>query len=238
MFVLIVGGGKVGLNTARQLIQLGHEIVLVERRAVRFAAISQVIGEEYLVFGDGTEIWVLERAGIGRADMLVAVTGDDEDNIIISQIAEQKFGVPKVVARVNNPFNQPTFDLLGIQNTVSATTGMLNLIMHELPTHKFVHLMSLRREKLELVELEIGKSSPFANSLVQDINLPEGVLLAAILRDGEALVARGSSEIMPGDYVLCLLPKDQETALLHEFLPDEEAERVREACEIEVPEDE
>lgn len=238
MFVIIIGGGKVGLNTARQLILLGHEIVLVEQRAARYAAISHVIDEEYLVFGDGTEIWVLERAGIGRADMLVAVTGDDEDNIIISQIAEQKFGVPKVVARVNNPFNQPTFDLLGIQNTVSATTGMLNLIMHELPTHKFVHLMSLRREKLELVELEIGKSSPFANSLVQDINLPEGVLLAAILRDGEALVARGSSEIMPGDYVLCLLPKDQETALLHEFLPDEEAERVREACEIEVPEDE
>ena len=237
MFVIVVGGGKVGLNTARQLILLGHEIVLVEQRAARYATIAQFIDEEYLILGDGTEIWVLERAGLGRADMVVAVTGDDEDNIIISQIAEQKFGVPKVVARVNNPFNQPTFDLLGIQNTVSATTSMLNLIMHELPTHKFVHLMSLRREKLELVELEIPKASPFANMLVQDINLPEGVLLVAILRDGDALMARGSSQILPGDYVLCLLPKDQETPLLHEFLPDEEAERVRGACEIEVPDE-
>lgn len=237
MFVLIVGGGKVGLNTARQLIQLGHEIVLVERRAVRFAAISQVIGEEYLVFGDGTEIWVLERAGIGRADMVVAVTGDDEDNIIISQIAEQKFGVPKVVARVNNPFNQPTFDLLGIENTVSATTGMLNMIMHELPTHKFVHLLSLRHEKLELVELEIGESSPFANTLVQDIDLPEGVLLVAILRAGQALVARGHSEILPGDYVICLLPPDQESELLKVFLPDEEALRVKEAAELDISEE-
>lgn len=234
MFVLIVGGGKVGLNTARQLIQLGHEIVLVEQRSTRFAAIAQTIGEEYLVFGDGTEIWVLERAGIGRADMVVAVTGDDEDNIIISQIAEQKFGVPKVVARVNNPFNQPTFDLLGIQNTVSATTGMLNLIMHELPTHKFVHLLSLRREKLELVELEIEDTSPFANTLVQDINLPDGVLLVAILRDGAALVARGHSEIMPGDYVICLLPPDKERELLEVFLPDEEAHRLQEACELEI----
>jgi trk system potassium uptake protein TrkA len=235
--VLIVGGGKVGLNTARQLIQLGHEIVLVERRAVRFAAIGQVLGEEYLVFGDGTEIWVLERAGIGRADMVVAVTGDDEDNIIISQIAEQKFGVPKVVARVNNPFNQPTFDLLGIENTVSATTGMLNMIMHELPTHKFVHLLSLRHEKLELVELEIGESSPFANTLVQDIDLPDGVLLVAILRAGQALVARGHSEILPGDYVICLLPPDQERELLRVFLPDEEALRVQETSELDISEE-
>ena len=234
MFVLIVGGGKVGLNTARQLQQLGHEIVLVEQRKTRFDLIEEELGQECLVFGDGTEVWVLEKAGIGRCDMVVAVTGDDEDNIIISQIAELKFGVPKVVARVNNPFNQPTFDLLGIQNTVSATTGMLNLIMHELPTHKFVHLLSLRREKLELVELEIEASSPFANTLVQDINLPDGVLLVAILRDGDALVARGHSEILPGDYVICLLPPDKETDLLEVFLPDEEAHRVQEASELEM----
>ncbi len=237
MFVLVVGGGKVGLNTARQLIHLGHEIVLVEQRAARYAAIAQILGEEYLVFGDGTEIWVLERAGIGRADMVVAVTGDDEDNIIISQIAEQKFGVPKVVARVNNPFNQPTFDLLGIRNTVSATTGILNLIMHELPTHKFVHLMSLRTEKLELVELQIENDSPFANTLVQDIDLPDGVLLVAILRDGNALVARGHSEILPGDYILCLLPPAEERQLLEVFLPDEEVLRVQEMSELEISED-
>jgi trk system potassium uptake protein len=233
MFVLIVGGGKVGLNTARQLIQLGHEIVVVEQRSTRYDAVARVIGDEYVVFGDGTEIWVLEKAGIGRADMVVAVTGDDEDNIIIAQIAELKFGVPKVVARVNNPFNQATFDLLGIENTVSATTGMLNLIMHELPTHKFVHLLSLRREKLELVELEVGDNSPFANTLVQDIDLPEGVLLVAILRAGGALVARGHSEILPGDYVICLLPRGQEEELIKVFLPGEEAGRVQDDSELE-----
>ena len=236
MFVLIIGGGKVGLNTARQLTQLGHEIALVEQRRTRYDLIAGWLGEDALVYGDGTEIWVLERAGIGRADMVVAVTGDDEDNIIISQVAKLKFGVPKVVARVNNPFNQPTFDLLGVENTVCATTAILNLIMHELPTHKFVHLLSLKRENVEVVELEVGENSPFAHTYVQDIALPEGVVLAAIVRAGHALVARGSTEILPGDYVLCLLPPGKEKELIKVFLPEEEPERVQEESELDTSE--
>jgi trk system potassium uptake protein TrkA len=236
VFVLIVGGGKVGLNTARQLLQLGHEIALVEQRKTRYDLIADLLGEDALVFGDGTEIWVLEKAGIGRADLVVAVTGDDEDNIIISQVATLKFGVPKVVARVNNPFNQPTFDLLGVENTVCATTAMLNLIMHELPTHKFVHLLSLKREQVELVELEVGENSPFAHTYVQDIALPEGVVLAAIVRAGHALVARGSTEILPGDYVLCLLPPGAERDLIQVFLPEEEPERVQLESELDTSE--
>jgi trk system potassium uptake protein TrkA len=236
VFVLIVGGGKVGLNTARQLLQLGHEIALVEQRKSRYDLIAEGLGDDALVFGDGTEVWVLEKAGIGRADLVVAVTGDDEDNIIISQVATLKFGVPKVVARVNNPFNQPTFDLLGVENTVCATTAMLNLIMHELPAHKFVHLLSLKREQVELVELEVGENSPFAHTYVQDIALPEGVVLAAIVRAGHALVARGSSEILPGDYVLCLLPPGKEKELIKVFLPQEEADRVQLESELDTSE--
>jgi trk system potassium uptake protein TrkA len=236
VFVLIIGGGKVGLNTARQLTRLGHEVALVEQRKTRYDLVSNWLGEEALVFGDGTELWVLEKAGIGRADMVVAVTGDDEDNIIISQVATLKFGVPKVVARVNNPFNQPTFDLLGVENTVCATTAMLNLIMHELPAHKFVHLLSLKREQVELVELEVGENSSFAHTHVQDIDLPEGVVLAAIVRAGHALVARGATEILPGDYVLCLLPPGVEKELIRVFLPEEEAERVQFESELDTSE--
>lgn len=235
MFVLIVGGGKVGLNTARQLQQLGHEIALIEQRKSRYDLLLEELGEA-LIFGDGTEVWVLERAGIARADLVVAVTGDDEDNIIISQVAEMKFGVPKVVARVNNPFNQPTFDLLGVENTICATTAMLSLIIRELPVHKFVHLLSLRRENVELVELEVSETSAFANTYVQDIDLPDGVLLAAIIRAGHAMLARGSTEIMPGDYVLCVLQPGKEKELIHVFMPEEEPEKVQEASELDTSE--
>jgi len=236
MFVLIVGGGKVGLNTARQLRQLGHEVVVVERRKTRYDFVAEQLGEEGVVFGDGTEVWVLEKAGIGRADMVVSVTGDDEDNIIISQVAKMKFGVPKIVARVNNPYNQPTFDILGIEATVCATTALLRLIVHELPVHKFVHLLSLRKENVELVELEVSENSPFANRYVQDIDLPDGVLLAAIIRAGHALLARGSTEILPGDYVLCVLQPGKETELIKVFLPEEEPQQVREASELDTSE--
>jgi trk system potassium uptake protein len=235
VFVLIIGGGKVGLNTARQLLRLGHEIALVEQRKSRFDLISPEL-EDSLVFGDGTEIWVLEKAGIGRADMVVAVTGDDEDNIIISQVAKLKFGVPKVVARVNNPFNQPTFDLLGVDSTVCAATSMLRLILHELPVHKFVHLLSLRRENVELVELEVSESSPLANMYVQDIALPDGVILAAIVRAEHAMMVRGSTEILPGDYVLCLLQPGKEQELISVFLPEESPEEVQRTSELDTSE--
>jgi trk system potassium uptake protein len=235
MFVLIVGGGKVGLNTARQLIQLGHEVAVIEQRKTRYDLIVEEL-EESLVFGDGTEIWVLEKAGIARADMVVSVTGDDEDNVIIAQIAKMKFAVPKVVARVNNPFNQPMFDLLGVEATVCATTTMLRLILHELPVHKFVPLFSLRRENLEIVELEVSENSPFANTYVQDIQLPEGVLLAAIIRAGHALPARASSEILPGDYVLCVLPPAKGKELIKVFLPEESPEELERESELDTSE--
>ncbi len=235
MFVVIVGGGKVGLNTARSLKHLGHEVIVIEQRRHRFNLLYEEL-QEALLFGDGTEIWVLEKAGIARADMVVAVTGDDEDNIIIAQIAKLKYAVPKVVARVNNPFNQPTFDLLGVDATVCAATNLISLIMHELPVHKFVHLLSLKHENVELVELEVGDTSPFANKYIQDIDLPDGVLLAAILRAGQALLARGSTEILPGDYVLCLIQPGTATELIKVFLPEEEPEKVQEEAELDVSE--
>lgn len=235
MFVLIVGAGKVGLNTARQLQQLGHEVAVIEQRKTRYDVIVEEL-EEALVFGDGTEIWVLEKAGIARADMVVAVTGDDEDNVIIAQVAKMKFAVPKVVARVNNPFNQPIFDLLGVEATVCATTAMLRLILHELPVHKFVPLFSLRRENLEIVELEVSESSPFADTYVQDIELPEGVLLAAIIRAGHALPARGTSEILAGDYVLCVIPRAKGKELIKVFLPEESPEKLEKESELDTSE--
>jgi trk system potassium uptake protein TrkA len=233
MFILIVGCGKVGVNTARSLLHMGHEVIVIEQRKSRYDLLLEELGD-CLMLGDGTEIWVLEKAGIARADLVVAVTGDDEDNIIISQIAKLKYAAPKVVARVNNPFNQPTFDVLGIDATICAAANMLHLIMHELPAHKFVPLLTLRRENIEVVELEVGEDSPFAHRKIYEISLPQGVLLSAILRDGKALMPKGDTELQPEDYVICLLEPGAETELIKAFLPGEKPEEVQAESEIDV----
>ena len=233
MFIVIVGAGKVGLNTARSLTHMGHEVVVVEQRRMRYDLLLPEL-EEKLLFGDGTEIYVLESAGIARADMVVAVTGDDEDNVIISEVAKLKYGVHKVVARVNNPRNQATFDLLGVDATICAASMLISMIQHELPVHKYVPLLKLKGENVELVELEVSDESPFANRAIQDIRLPEGVLLTAILRDGKALLARGSAIILPNDYVLCLLEPGAEKELIRSFLPSERPEEVQAETGIDV----
>jgi trk system potassium uptake protein TrkA len=233
MFIVIVGCGKVGVNTARSLLHMGHEVIVIEQRKSRYDLLVDELGSS-LMLGDGTEIWVLEKAGIGRADLVVSVTGDDEDNIIISQIAKLKYQAPKVVARVNNPFNQPTFDVLGIDATICAATNMLRLIMHELPTHKFVPLLNFKRENIEIVEIEVGQTSPFANRTIADMQLPDGVLVSAILRKGKALLPAQAGEIVPDDYLICLLESGRTKELIHAFLPEENADEVQSEGEIDV----
>jgi trk system potassium uptake protein TrkA len=226
MFVLIVGAGKVGLNVARSLSTLGHEFVIIEQRRSRYSLLGAEL-EDHLQLGDGTEMWVLEKAGIGRADLVVAVTGDDEDNVVIAQLAKLEYGVPKVVARVNNPRNQPTFDLLDVDSTICATTLMLSMIQHELPVHQFVPLLSMHRENMELVEIEVSEDSPAAYLGIDDIRLPAGVLVAAIMRDGATLLARGSEQLRPGDQLLCLLAPGKEKALIGAMLPSRRPEDVQ-----------
>ena len=231
MFVVIVGAGKVGLNVARSLIHMGHEFIVIEQRRSRHDLLRPEL-EERLLFGDGTEMWVLEEAGIVRCDLVVAVTGDDEDNVVIAQLAKLEYNVPKVVARVNNPRNQPTFDLLNVDATVCAATMMISMIQHELPSHQFVPLLSLKRENVELVEIEVSGVSPSAHMAIKDIRLPDGVLVTAILRGGTALLASGSEVLLPGDQVLCLLAPGQEKELIRSFLPSRRPEDVQAQASI------
>src|SRR5712691_11326311 len=156
MYALVCGGGKVGANVARSLLRMGHEITLIEQRKDRFAQLEEEF-EHQLHKGDATELFVLERAGIERPpDVVVAVTGDDEDNVVICQLARDRFGVANVIARVNDPRNQPYFDLLGIAPTVSATAAIMGLIEHEVPEHGLIHLLELKKENLEIVEITVG----------------------------------------------------------------------------------
>jgi trk system potassium uptake protein TrkA len=215
MYVLIAGGGKVGANLARSLLRdgHGHEVTLIEQERERFEQLEHEF-EHQVQLGDATELFVLERAGIARPpDVVAAVTGDDEDNLIICQLAREKYGVNKVVARVNDPRNQTYFDLLGISPTVSATERIMALIEHEVPEHDLVHLLELRRENLEIVEVQINAGAPAAGKTIEKLKLPDGSRLISVTRNGRSEIAVGSTELQPGDMVLAILQPGKEDEL-------------------------
>jgi trk system potassium uptake protein len=213
MYVIIAGGGKVGSNVARSLMAMQHEVTLVEQHRDRFVQLEDEFGHVAML-GDATEIAVLERAGVARPpDLLLAVTGDDEDNLVISQIAREGYGIEKVIARVNDPRNQETFDLLGISRTVCATSGLLGLVEHEVPEHGLVRLLELRREGLEVVEVQVLADSPAAGKRVAGLSLPEGSRLVSVMRNGVAEIAVGETVIRPGDQVVAILKPGAEDKL-------------------------
>jgi trk system potassium uptake protein TrkA len=213
MYAIVAGGGKVGANITRSLLAMGHEVTLVEQRRDRFEQLEAELGAVVLT-GDATEIFVLERAGIARPpDLVLAVTGDDEDNIVIAQIAQDGYQVPKVVARVNDPRNQAHFDLLGVTRTLCATSGLLGLVEHEVPEHGLVKLLELRREGLEVVELSVSPEAPAAGKRVAGLSLPDEVRLVSITRNGVAEVAGLDTVIRPGDQVIAILKPGLEDRL-------------------------
>ena len=215
MYVLIAGGGKIGANLARSLLRdgHGHEVTLIEQRRDRYEQLEHEF-EHQVQLGDATEIHVLERAGIARPpNVVVAVTGDDEDNIVICQLAREKYGVVKVVARVNDPRNQTHFDLLGISATVSATVSIMALIEHEVPEHDLIHLLELRKENLEIVEVQIDRDSKAAGKRIERLELPVGARLISVMRNGRAEIAVGSTVLEAGDQVLAILEPGKEDEL-------------------------
>jgi trk/ktr system potassium uptake protein len=218
MYILIAGGGKVGANLTRSVLDLGHEVTLIEQRRERFEILEEEF-EHRVQVGDATELFVLERAGIARPpDLVVAVTGDDEDNMIICQIARDKYGVGKVIARVNDPRNQEHFDLLGVTPTVSATSIILAMIEHEVPAHGLIHLLQLRKENLEIVEVQLDNDSPCVGKLVERLQLPSGSRLITVMREGEAQMADAETRLEAGDQILAVLEPGKEEELRRALL--------------------
>jgi trk system potassium uptake protein len=223
MYVLIAGAGKVGWNLARELIAKGHEVTLVESNRRRYLIVEQEL-EHAVQYGDATELWILERAGIQRADMVIAVTGDDEDNMLICQVAKEKYLVDRIIARVNNPRNLQHFKLLDILPAVSATDLILRLIEHEVPKYGLVHLLDLEEEQLEIIEMEVADDAPAAGRKVIDIDLPDGSLIISVLREGGGIVPRGDTVIEPGDEVLLVLDPGLEADITAQFSPNGQVE--------------
>ena len=216
MYVIIAGGGKVGWNLARELIAKEHEVTLIEGDRERYLTVEQEL-EHAIQYGDATELWVLERAGIQRADLVIAVTGDDEDNVLICQLAKDKYLCDRIIARVNNPRNRQYFELLGIGPAVSATDLILRLIEHEVPSYGLVHLLDLRDEQLEIIEVEVGQDAPAAGMRVQDVDLPDGSLIISVLRNGRGFVPKADTVIEADDEVLLVLDPGMEERITAQF---------------------
>jgi trk system potassium uptake protein TrkA len=211
MFVLVVGGGKVGYYLTKELIENGHEIVLMEKDRVRAAQIVDELGS-IVVAQDGCEGRFLRLAGANRADIVAAVTGDDEDNLVICQMAKHHFDVPKTIARVNNPKNEDLFRHLGVDDIISPTRMALGSIEQDIPVHELLHLANLENE-LEIIEAQLQADSPAVGKSPSDIVVPDGCSLFAVVRGGVATPLRADTVLREGDKVIAIGRADCETAL-------------------------
>ncbi|MBI3977714.1 MAG: TrkA family potassium uptake protein [Chloroflexi bacterium] len=195
MYIIIAGGGKVGFYLAKTLLAEGHEILIIEMNPKKVDRIAEDLGS-VAMRGDACEAATLAEAGTGRCDMVIAVTGDDEDNLVICQVAKHKFNVPRAIARINNPKNEEIFKHLGIDVTVNTTDVILQHIEHEVPTHPLIHLFELKSYGLEIVDVKIPPDAPVVNRSLREISLPPHSLVAAIIS------ARGAPHVPDGDTVV------------------------------------
>ena len=213
MYIIIVGGGRVGYYLARALLNEGHEILIVEKSAHFCDIINEEMGS-VCVRGDGCEAATLTEVGTSRADMLVAVTGDDEDNMVACQVAKHKFNVPRTIARIRNPQNEILFKKLGIDVTVSATNIILEAIEKEVPTHTLTHLMTRDDRGLEIVEVRIPSDSKAIGKPVKAVPLPEGTKLALLIpRDRKPVIPKPNTVIREGDQIIALTTLELEEEL-------------------------
>lgn len=212
MYVIVVGAGKVGYYLTRTLIAEGHEVTLIEKDPHRVADIAPEFGEVAVV-GDGCEVRVMQDEGMARADCVVAVTGHDEDNIVICQMAQRRFGVARQIARVNNPKNEAIFHLLGITETVASTQIIYSLIDQEVETGTSLLLTALKRGKIVIVSVDLTAKSPAAGRMIKDIHLPGECVLAAIIRNDHILLPSGTTQLEPGDTVIGVATPDAQQVL-------------------------
>jgi trk system potassium uptake protein len=219
MYIIVVGGGRVGYYLTRELLEAGHEIVVLEKNAHRARQIADELGSIVLA-RDGCEGKHLAEAGANRAAIVTAVTGDDEDNLVICQMAKHHFEVPRTIARVNNPKNEELFRHLGVDEIISPTRMALAAIEQDIPVHELLTLAQLRGGELELLEAQIAADSPAVGRRSTDIPLPEGSTLFVLLRGSSVQPIRSDTVFEAGDKVIAIAPIECELDLRRQLIGD------------------
>jgi trk system potassium uptake protein len=226
VFVLVVGGGKVGYYLSKELIESGHEVVLMEKDRARADQIADEIGS-IVIPHDGCEGKYLAEAGCNRADIVAAVTGDDEDNLVICQMAKHHFDVPRTIARVNNPKNEELFKHLGVDEQISPTRMILGSIEQDIPVHELLHLAALGEGELEIIEAHLQAGSPAVGRAPKDLTIPDGCSLFAVIRGGVATPLRTDTILREGDKVIAIGQRECEKLLHKQLIGDVEPAEAR-----------
>jgi trk system potassium uptake protein TrkA len=210
MRVAIAGAGNVGVYISNELVKNGHEVMLIEVQPAVAARVLPVDGLEVIV-ADACEVSSLKDAGLERCDVVVAATGDDEDNLVVSLLAKQEFAVPRVIARVNHPKNEWLFnETWGVDISVSTPHLITALVDEAVSVGRLVRLFQLERGQVQLVEVTLADDAPVANQEIRNIDVPRDATLVAIVRDEHVVMARGDTLLLPGDEVLALVTHESE----------------------------
>lgn len=214
MHIIIIGGGRLGVFLAKRLLSEKHTVVIIEKEQ----EVAQDIARDLnvvMIHGDGCDPRILEQAGIDRANVIAAVTGKDEDNFIVCQIAKDKYKVNRTVARVNDPDNERAFNELGIDVPIGATVILGKIIEEEVSFTDFVDLFSFKRGKLALIRVDLPEDSPVINKPLQQLQLPPNSVLVSIIRRDEVVVPKGDTVLQPLDDVVALTFVEHKQELLN-----------------------
>ena len=213
MYIIIIGAGNVGYGLALELYgNTDYEVLLVERDRQRALQLRDELGE-LAVEGDGTEVAFLESIGAARADLLIAVTGDDAHNLVACQVARHRFHLGRTIARVNNPRNERLFQLLGIESTVSAAAAVLAHIEVDLPEQAFIPLVRLRASGLEVVDLHVQHGSSAAGQALRELRLPNEAIISLVISGDGARVPDGDTVLQPGDEIIAIIAQNSEPTM-------------------------
>lgn len=214
MYVVIVGGGRTGAQLASRLIEEGHKVRLIEERPALVERLCKEIPEDCLVMGDGSSPDVLETAGIRQANVLAAVTGEDEANLVITTLARFEFHVPRIIARVNNPRNAWLFnEEMGVDVALDQTDILAKLIAEEMSLGDMMTLLKLRKGEYSVVEEKVHPDAIVVGKPLRELSLPPECVLVAILRKGKLIIPRGDAVLQPVDEVIALVHSSQMTLL-------------------------